>query len=302
MEKFKRIAWLFLRPPLTVASLLVPLSLLLLLFSILWEEGEIGPLSYAAYLILAYALTVWCFRIPAIFKIIKGAVNRNRYVIRYKTDVAWRLKIELFSALMMNSIFAAFQLGLGIKHHSVWFYSLAIYYFLLALMRFFLFRDVRSYGKEDRSILSEWQRYRFCGVILSIMSLFLVVIVLYITFRVRIFVHHPITTIILAAYTFIMFSMAIVNIVRFKKHGSPAILSVKVISFSAALVSMMTLENAMLNTFGDKATTEGAAYVAITCLTGMVVCSIILVTALAMIIKSKKEINKIHEQQRRSKQ
>ena len=60
-----------------------------------------------------------------------------------------------------------------------------------------------------------------------------------------------ITTIAMAAYTFVAFAFAIVNVVKYRKYNSPAFSASKAISLASALVSMLTLESTMLTTFSD---------------------------------------------------
>ena len=56
----------------------------------------------------------------------------------------------------------------------------------------------------------------------------------------------------MAAYTFTALTLAIVNAVRYRKYGSPAYSAAKAISLASATVSMLTLENALLTTFGEE--------------------------------------------------
>lgn len=55
----------------------------------------------------------------------------------------------------------------------------------------------------------------------------------------------------MAAYSFTSLTLAIINIVRYRKYKSPAYSASKAISLAAACVSMLTLESTMLTTFGD---------------------------------------------------
>ena len=55
----------------------------------------------------------------------------------------------------------------------------------------------------------------------------------------------------MAAYTFTALTVAIVNAIRYKKYGSPAYSVAKAIALASATVSMLTLENALLTTFGQ---------------------------------------------------
>lgn len=286
MDTFKKILKILLYPHVAIIIALVPVSaaLLVLAFTLF---GESSPFSIVSYVVAAYTMTALGFRVPRIIKFAKKVKKENRYIVKYQNDTSLKMTLSLSGTVIFNGAYAIFQLGLGIHHQSVWFYSLAAYYAMLCIMRFFLLREVRN-KSGGRDMRAEWKRYRFCGVILSVMNLALIIVVIYLFFRVRGIRHHEITTIALAAYTFTTLTLAIINVVKYRKYNSPVISAAKMISFAAALVSMMTLENAMLNAFGGDMTPE--TYSLFTGLTGVAVCLMILASAIYMIIKSTKEL------------
>lgn len=112
-----------------------------------------------------------------------------------------RINFSLYRSFAFNAVYAAFQLALGLKHHSAWFYSMAGYYLLLGLMRLMLVKYTRGHapGQQQKT---EWKKYRLCGILLLMMTLVLTVFILYFVFRIREFKHQEITTIAMAAYTF----------------------------------------------------------------------------------------------------
>jgi hypothetical protein len=63
--------------------------------------------------------------------------------------------------------------------------------------------------------------------------------------------HHQITTITIAAYTFTSLTLSIINLVKYKKYNSPIYNTAKTISLIAACVSMITLTTTMLTTFDN---------------------------------------------------
>ena len=83
------------------------------------------------------------------------------------------------------------------------------------------------------------------------MNLALTLMIFFMVYWNRTFIHHEITTIAMATYTFIAFTMAIVNMVRYRKYNSPVFSASKAISLAAACVSMVTLTTTMLTTFGE---------------------------------------------------
>ncbi len=248
MEKLKRIGKALLFPHIVIAWLLVPVAIFCLVYSMA-VLGEVHPLSIVAYVLSAYTLTIWCFRIPNIIAFFKN-LKSNRYVQIWNRDIQLRVNISLLGGFVWNGVYAVFQLCLGIYHHTFWYCSLAGYYFFLSLMRFFLAGYTRTH-KPGEDMVAELKHYRSCGIVFLLMNLALTLIIFFMVYWSRTFHHHQITTIAMAAYTFFSFTMAIINIVKYRKIGSPVYSASKAISLAAACVSMLTLEATMLTTFGD---------------------------------------------------
>ena len=241
----KKIGTYLLFPHIVLMLGLIPLALVALLFAFL-RWGSDSPLSYLAYALSAYALTVVCMRAPAIWRWLR---SENKWLLRWRADVRWRVKLTLYFSLFLNVAYALFQLGLGLTHASVWFYTLAAYYILLVVMRLSLLRHTRRWAPGERP-RAELLHYRRCGMLLVLMNLTLGGIVFFVTWQNRTFHHHEITTIAMAAYTFAALTLSILGLVRTRKQKSPVFLAVQSINLAAALVSMLTLECAMLTTFG----------------------------------------------------
>lgn len=245
---WKRMGRRLLFPHPLVAALLVLLAAAGLIYAFALPESDI--LRIPLYVFSFYALVVLCLRLPGLFAAVQRFRRENRYYQRYATDVQLRMNISLFGAFLYNGAYAAFQLVLGLYHHSAWFYAMAGYYFLLAAMRLMLGQHMRAHlpGKEKQT---EWQKYRLCGVGLALMNLALSVVVLYFVRHLRVIHHHSITVIAMATYTFGALTLAIVNVIRYRRYLSPACSAAKGLSLAAASVSMLSLENAMLITFGN---------------------------------------------------
>lgn len=293
METFKKICKALLYPHTAVIICLIPVSTVLLLISFFKFDTE-HPVSYVSYVLSAYTLTVVCMKIPKFVKYFKRVKNENEYVARYRSDAQLRVKISLYISVFINSFYAVFQLGLGLTHDSFWFYSLSAYYILLVLMRFFLLRDVRGL-RPGEDIISEFKRYRFCGIILLIMNQVLVAIVFFMTYFGRTFEHHQITTIAMAAYTFTSMTLAIVNLIKYRKYKSPILSACKIVNLAAASVSMLTLESTMFSSFGSAVDHELQEHMIF--ITGAIVCIFIIWLAIFMISVSTKELKHLKDDQ-----
>ena len=112
----------------------------------------------------------------------------------------------------------------------------------------------------------------------------------------RTFRHHEITTIAIAAYTFLAIPMAIVNAVKYKKYNSPVYSAARAISLAAAAVSILTLESTMLTTFGG-ADMDALTQRLLLGFTGAAVSIYIITMAVYMIITGTKKLKQIKGKQ-----
>ncbi len=286
MLKWKKLAKALLFPHTALLLVLTPLAITAMVYSLLFLGAE-APVAIASYVLAAYTLTVWCVKIPRIIKLAKNFKNENKYAVRWFGDPHLRVKVSLYGSLLWNSAYALFQLGLGFYHASFWYDSMAGYYLSLAVMRFFLVEYTRKHRPGENMRL-ELQKYRTCGVIFLFLNLALTLMIFFMVYWNRTFVHHEITTIIMAAYTFTAFTAAIVSIVKYRKYNSPVFSASKAIALAAACVSMLTLTSTMLTTFGRS--DEQVFRELMLGLLGGAVSIFIITMAIYMIVQSTKKI------------
>ena len=222
--------------PLTIRALVIP--------------SQPAALSIAAYALAFVSLVMVCLRIPDLVRAVQRFRRENRYYLHYTSDVQLRMSLSLWGSFAFNAAYALFQLGLGLWHHSAFFYAMAGYYLLLGGLRLMLARAVCGHAPDEDNPL-QWRLCRRCGAWLLLMTLVLTVVMLYFIFRIRDFRHHEITVIAMAACTFTALALAIVNVVRYRKYNSPVYSAAKALSLVSACMSVVTLENAMFTAFGQ---------------------------------------------------
>ncbi len=286
---WKKIGLNLLYPHLAVIICLLPISVAFLILSLVYLGTE-SILAILSYLLAFYVLLVICFRVPRMIVFFKTLKHENKYIKKWFSDVRLRINVSLYGSLVWNVAFAIFQLGLGFYHKSFWFYSMFAYYVMLGVMRFFLVKHTSKYeANEEKEI--EIKKYIVSGYLLLAMNLALAVIVFFIVYFNKTFNHHMITTIAMAAYTFVTFTFAIINLVRYKKYKSPVYSAAKSITLIAGAVSMLTLETTMLTTFG---TTEGPLFSQIMLsFTGVVVIGFSITMAVIMIVKGNQNLKEL---------
>ena len=287
---WKKLGKALLFPHIVIMILLVPIATVLLVGSMVFVGTE-SVIAYISYVLAAYTLTVWCFKIPYLIKYFKTFKDENKYARRWQDDTRLRVNVSLYGSLAWNALYGLFQLWLGFYHHTFWFYSLGAYYICLGVMRFFLVRHTSKYAPGEK-MQTELKKYRTCGCVFLVMNLALALIIFFMVYWNRTFEHHMITAIAMATYTFTALTTAIVNVVRYRKYNSPVFSASKAISLAAALVSMLTLESTMLTTFSDGTMTATAQKWMLGA-TGGAISVLIVATAIYMIVVGTKKLKQL---------
>ncbi len=217
-------------------------------------------------------------------KIILKKIRSHPLGERLLGDAVFRSEVALHGGLVMNLLYAALNMYSGLRYQSAWFIVLAFYYILLSLLRGILVRRIHR-TPVGKDLLREFRSYRACGIVLLLMNQALVGMVVYIVNRNGGFVYSGNLIYAMAAYTFYITILAIVNVVRFRKKGSPILSAMKNTSLTAALVSMLSLETAMLTQFGGN---KPAFRRVMTAAFGGAVCTFVLGMAIYMIVRSSR--------------
>lgn len=278
-----------------VIYLLVPICTVALVFTFIGGY-ETHPVAYFTYVLSFYTLTAVVMRcikvIPKHYRAAKERVYANPVGERIMTDMKFRTHVSLYGSLTINLLYVAVNIVSGFMYHTAWFFVLAFYYTILAVMRFLLVRFVNRVGiSKDR--LKELQRSRLCGYILLMINLALSGAVLMILYQNKGYEYHGILIYVMAAYTFYITTLAIINLVKYRKLGSPVMSMSKIISMAAALVSMLSLETAMFSEFGAEMSPEDQRLMI--ALTGAGVSIVVITMSVYSIIKNSKEIKRIME-------
>ena len=288
---------LFFLPPLPTVLIAVPSFIFVF---VMLSIGEHSVLAYLAYLLSAYAMIITVTGIPGVIEavrrgiaglpVVKKVLNTS-WGSRLLGDAIFRSELTLHGGLIVNLLYVGMNLFSGIRYRSTWFIALAIYYTLLSAMRAVLVRYVHRKPTEQ-DVASELLRYRACGVILLLMNQALVGIIVYMVTQNKGFSYPGLMIYAMAIYAFYVTIAAVINVVKYRKRGSPVLSAAKVISLTAALVSMLSLETAMLAQFGSDQPEFRRVMLAAS---GGGICAIVLMMAIYMIARSTKLLKGIKQ-------
>lgn len=255
-----------------------------------WEQSAI---AYIAYVIAFYTLTVVCVFfsvvLPKRYRQIKQKIYDHPLGNHYMTDRVFRTKLSLHLSLGISLLYVGINLWFWYTLHSWWFMVLAVYYVIMATMRFLLAGYVRK-NEIGASILSEWKRARSCAYILLLVNLCLSGAVLMILYQSKGYEYPGVMIYVMALYTFYCAIHAVVDMVKYRKLGSPVMSAAKVVSLSAALVSVLNLETAMFAQFGTEMSVADRQIFII--LTGAGVSITVVTLSVLLIARASKEIRR----------
>ncbi|MBQ8548098.1 MAG: hypothetical protein IJ427_06320 [Lachnospiraceae bacterium] len=283
--------WLF--PPVWLIFLLTVVSTVMLV-NVFVSRLETHPLAYVVYAVSFYTVSVLGIAcgttFPKQFKRVKEWFYGTKYGNRYMTDAVFKNQVSLYATLAVNVLYVGVNVIMYFLYYSMWFVILAAYYGILAWMRFLLLR-YKAKHEIGSNRMGELHRAILCSSILLLVNIVLSGTVLMILFEEKGFFYHGILIYVVALYTFYITVYAIVNVVKYRKYNSPVMLTAKIIALSAALVSMLSLETAMLSEFGAEMA-EIQKQILIVATGGGVSVAVVIMSCL-MIIRSAKEIKTI---------
>jgi hypothetical protein len=203
------------------------------------------------------------------------------------TDAVFKSNVGLYRSLAINLIYVVVNGVSGYIYQTYWFVIFAVYYAIIAVMRFLLVRYVIK-NPIGNNHLGELKRARLCAYILMTVNLVLSGAVLMMVFFDRGFQYQGFLIYVIAMYTFYTTTTAVIDMIKYRKYKSPIMSITKVIKMASALFSMLFLETAMLSQFG--AETPLMTKKILIMATGGGISAVVVTTAIYMIVRTTREI------------
>lgn len=288
MKRARRILEKLLHPQRWVL-ISVPLISFTALVVILTSQGTKNTLAYVIYSMSAYSLIIWLIVLPKLIKRIKSAIMDSRMMQkataskitgRYLKDTAFRGSVSIYQGMAVNFFYMVFRVAAGIRYVSVWFIAMAVYYLVLGGLRAYL---IVCYRRRNRE--SELRCYRKTAWMLFLLNIPMgSMIVLMVQMNAG-FIYPGYIIYLSALYTFYTMTVSVINLVKFRKFGSPILSAAKVLNFVSAMMSILGLQTAMISRFSE----NGEDYRRMmNSITGGFVYGIVILLAVYMLLHSRK--------------
>lgn len=261
MNRWKNFIKRVLNPQTWIVLLLIPISIVLLVLG-LSDRFHGTALAYISYLISSYTLTVSVWGFPKLIRFVTNEfwdipliqkINAHPLGHLLLNDITFRETASIYQGFVINTFYAIFRGITAYLYHSVWFMAVAIYYLLLGMIRLVLVLHVRwlkQYQNIKDRIMFEFKGYRMCGFFMLLLNTGMSGMVILMVSKNLYYKYPGYVIYVSALYTFYTAITATINIFKFRKLKSPILSASKAITFTGAMMSVMTLQTAMIAQFG----------------------------------------------------
>lgn len=237
-------------------------------------------LAYISYILLSYALVIFCIWFYRVCKLSNDTLKKSKIYRLYKQKSIIVTRTSMYSSFIFNLTYGIFKLGIGIYYKSWWFLTFAVYYLLLCFMKLSVAKNI-----DDRK--REYMILKRTGIALLFLNLILTGIIILIIKQNRIIHYSGFLIYLVALYDFYQIIAAIINVVKYRKNHNPIVASSKCINLAVAMISMVSLEVALIYQFGNNDPNFKSL---MTAAMGLAICLIDSFMGIYMILKANKSM------------
>ena len=153
-----------------------------------------------------------------------------------RKDARVRDRATLYVGLAVSCGYACLNAVGGAMLHSPWLGTLAFYYIMLSL-------------QGDRA--DKWKRYRLTAVLMLLLTVALFGIFCMTVYSGHIIAYPGYLIYGVAAYTFYAVISAVRNVIVCRRYDDPVLSASKALKLAAAVISVYSLQSALISAFGD---------------------------------------------------
>ena len=243
---------------------------------------------YILYAIAAIMLTYFVYTmvifVPKMKAGIIRSMQKHKFTNKLLEDYGYRTIVFSVISFILNVAYISFVLVMAIMSRTAWYFTITVYYVVLAFMKGNVFYSKRKYGTE----VKEAKALRFSGIMFVVMTIVFSGVIVLIYKANHYFEYAGLLIYAVAAFTFYKLTLGIINIFKARKHDSLYVQNIRNINLANALISIIMLQVALFQAFSPESNLGFA-----NALTGAGVSAIILVLGILMIVKANKRLKQI---------
>ena len=267
-----------------IGFLICNISIFLLIY-VFTKHLEDTAIAYVAYLLSTYALIIFIIWFIEVCEFSSNFIKKNSKIYHwYKKNQEMITKRLFYISFFINLIYGIFKLTTGIYYKSAWFITFAVYYLLLCLMKINIIFSFKQ-DTAEHNLRKEYKKLGHTGNVLLLLDIVLSGMILLIIHKNEVFFYPGTLIYVVALYDFYLIISAIVNVFKYHNHKSAILTASKCINLTVAMISMISLEVAMIYQFGDNDMAFKNTMIGIT---GFIVAVINSMMAIYLVVKSKR--------------
>lgn len=257
-------------------------------------------IAYMIYVVAGCGLCLFVWRMILFFEDaqwkekLRKMIHRWSFLGKMADDFSYRTVTMAGISFVMNMLFAVSKGVVGWISTSFWMITFAAYYMVLCLSKLILLGTrfkLRKIDNKKMREIKEWKAYRFCGILLMMLTIVLQGMVVLIMKTGSQFTYHEILLLLIATVDFYSLIVSIVYMIRNRGIHTPIIAAIKNISFASSLVSILSLQTAMFASYGADMDLQQKKVMNL--LTGSAVCILILAFGGYMIWNARKNLKRL---------
>lgn len=271
-------------PPKWVSVTIPPVSAAVLTAVFVFGYTQ-SAAAYIAYCMSAYSLIILICAVPRIKTAVQKSglylrITSSDAVKRYLNDMFFRGGVSIYQGMLINFCYVIFRIIASVRYMSVWFVSMAVYYFVLGCIRLYLISGFRK-----RKNGNEYLYYRRTALTLFVLNIPMGGMILLMITTDSGYSYPGYIIYLSAAYAFYAVIRSVVNIVKYRKLSSPILTASKLVNLVCAVMSMLGLQTAMIAQFSA----DGESFRRImNTVTGTAVYAVVIIIAVCMLVHCKK--------------
>ena len=243
-------------------------------------------LHYILYVVAALSLTYFVYTIvifaPKMKSMIINMLKKNKITRTMLSDYGYRTIVFGTFSFIINLAYVVFQGTMAIISVSAWYISITFYYVILTSVKGIIFYSKRKLGNK---LTQQAKTYRDCGVMFILLTIILIGLLVLLGVTDNGFEYAGLLIFVAATFTFYKLSLSIYNYFKARKSHDFYIQGIRNINFASALVSLLTLQVAMIHAFSEGGSATRGAMIG-NMATGAAIALIILGLGILMVRKA----------------
>ncbi len=235
------------------ALMIATAAVLLLPVVIMTFQLDIKHLLAVVYIL--YGIQVTYINRWEIWAKLKEIGHRIPLIDRMMREKNFRFRVFLYWSTFISFLMLVFYVWAGYAYGSFWFFALAGYNFVVMMIRMIMSRRDFYYKRKgykgQRLYKRQMRTYRWVGMSILFLNIFIGGMALLMTFENQYFPYHPALIMSIALFAIYRFVTGFINARKYQGDKNKIFSAAKVLDMIIGIMAMYTLQTTMLSLLPD---------------------------------------------------